>query len=201
MIKKIITGDFDTNTYLITKDKKCIIIDPGLDFLSTATKIKSEYEVEAILITHGHMDHIDGIQFFDVPVYFPKGDEEFLYDETLSLYRMFGQKSPFLHSKLDLILVEDGFEFQLLGTSFHVLHTPGHTRGSVCYLTNGVLFSGDTLFHLSVGRTDFPTGNSKSLLASLKKIIKYCKDTVVIYPGHSEETTIHEERLNNPWMK
>lgn len=199
MIKRIITGDFRTNTYLIQKDHECILIDPGLDFKDTAKKIKSEFDVKAILITHGHMDHIDGIQYFDVPVYFPKKDKDFLVDDTLSLYRLFGGISPFKNKNLSLILVDDGMQFDLLGETFFVLSTPGHTIGSVCYKMKEQLWSGDTLFHMSAGRTDFPTGNQSSLNKSLQKLMKL-NDSIIVYPGHEEATTIGEERRKNPFL-
>lgn len=200
MIEKITTGYFETNTYIVSNQGKCVIIDPGLDFFDTAEKIKEQYEVKAILLTHGHMDHIDGIRYFDVPVYIHEAEISFLEDPTLSLYHMFGSKIPFQKANLRIIPIQDGMEIELIGYTFKVLHTPGHTRGSVVYSYKDKLLSGDTLFSMSIGRTDFPTGNIKMMRESLKKIIESYSDMVDVYPGHGEKTTIGFERKNNPYL-
>ncbi|MDE5855415.1 MAG: MBL fold metallo-hydrolase [Anaeroplasmataceae bacterium] len=200
MIEKIVTGDFATNTYIISNLGKCVIVDPGLDFENTAAKIKEKYEVEAILLTHGHMDHIDGIRYFNVPIYIHELETQFLEDPSLSLYRMFGSKIPFQRESLKIVSVKDGMELNLIGYTFKVMHTPGHTRGSVVYSYKDKLLSGDTLFHMSMGRTDFPTGDSKCMRDSLKKIIEAFPDSTDVYPGHDEKTTIGFERKNNPYL-
>lgn len=201
MVEKIITGSFFTNTYIISKGTECVIVDPGLDFEKKALELQKKYEVKAILLTHGHMDHIDGIRYFQVPVYIHAQEEEFLYDASLSLYRMVSLSSPYRKGDLEVVHVTDGMEFELLGERFTVFHTPGHTRGSVCYSYRNKLFSGDTLFHLSAGRTDFPTGNPKELRESLQRIIKLFPDSTDVYPGHDEKTTIHLERKYNPFLQ
>lgn len=201
MIEKIITGSFQTNSYIISNDNECVIVDPGLDFLDAANIIKNKYEVKAILITHGHMDHIDGIRYFDVPVYIHELDKEFLFDSRLSLYCMFNQMSPYKKGDLNIITVKDNMEFELIGYKFKVIHTPGHTRGSVCYSYGNKLLSGDTLFNLSAGRTDFPTGNPRDMRNSLNKIINTFNDNTDVYPGHESKTTIKNERKNNIFLK
>ncbi len=201
-IKKIVTGDFLTNTYLVENKGQCVLIDPGLDFEFTAKEILKKYEVKAILITHGHMDHIDGLQYFpSIPIYFPALEKAFLKDETLSLYLMFGNKMPFSQKDLNLIFVEDQAEIKIAHFTFLAIHTPGHTQGSMCYLIQNALLSGDTLFAGSVGRTDFPTGNSDFLYKSLKKITKMISNGTIIYPGHGDITTLKEELNTNPWLK
>lgn len=90
MIEKIVTGEFQTNTYVISNQGKCILVDPGLDFKRSAERIKEKYEIQAILLTHGHIDHIDGIRFFNVPIYIHEAELPFLDDSRLSLYRMLG---------------------------------------------------------------------------------------------------------------
>lgn len=200
MIESIVSEEFQTNTYIISKDEKCILVDPGLGFLNHAKKIKEKYEVVAILLTHGHIDHIDGIQYFDVPIYLHEQEISFLEDPSLSLYRMFGLKIPFSFKKLKLVPLKDGMKFELLGYNFKVFHTPGHTKGSVVYSYNHKLFSGDTLFHLSIGRTDFPTGDASKMKRSLKRIIDTFEDFIEVYPGHDEKTTIGFERKHNPYL-
>lgn len=201
MVKKIITGEFLTNTYLLITGKKCILIDPGLNFDRFTQTIKDEYEVVAILITHGHLDHMDGMAFFDVPIYYPLLDESFLNDKRLSLYQQFYKKPSFIKDKLNLIFVTDGMEFNLLDYHFKVIHTPGHTVGSVCYLCQEGLFCGDTLFRLSAGRTDFPTGNIEMLQSSLKKLRSLVPLKTKVYPGHQEETTLEKECDENPFFR
>lgn len=200
MIEKIVTGEFQTNTYIISNHGKCILIDPGLGFAQAAARLKEKYEVVAIFLTHGHMDHIDGIQYFDVPIYIHEAELPFLEDPSLSLYRMFGMKQPFQVSKLKLVVLKDEMEFELLGYKFKVMHTPGHTRGSVVYHYQNKLFSGDTLFHMSMGRTDFPTGDAIELRRSLNHIINAFDNTTEVYPGHEEKTTIGFERKHNPYL-
>lgn len=200
MIEKIVTGDFETNTYIISNQGKCVIVDPGLDFENTASKIKEKYEVIGILLTHGHMDHIDGIRYFNVPIYIHELEIPFLEDPSLSLYRMFGTKIPFQKDNFKIIPLKDGTKIELIGYTFKVLHTPGHTRGSVVYSYNDKILSGDTLFHMSMGRTDFPTGDAHKMRSSLKRIVENFKDVVEVYPGHDEKTTIGFERKNNPYL-
>ncbi|MDE6047463.1 MAG: MBL fold metallo-hydrolase [Anaeroplasmataceae bacterium] len=200
MIEKIVTGDFATNTYIISNQGQCVIVDPGLDFEYAASKIKEKYEVVGILLTHGHMDHIDGIRYFNVPIYIHELEIPFLEDPSLSLYRMFGSKIPFKKENLNIISIKDGMELELIGYTFKVIHTPGHTKGSVVYSYKDKLLSGDTLFHMSMGRTDFPTGDSKSMRDSLKRIIETFPDSFDVYPGHDEKTTIGFERKNNPYL-
>lgn len=200
MIEKIVTGEFQTNTYVISNAGKCILVDPGLDFEQFSFEIKKRYEVVAILLTHGHIDHIDGIQYFDVPIYIYEAEIPFLEDPSLSLYRMFGKKQPFQKEELKIVPLKDGMEFDLIGYTFKVFHTPGHTRGSVVYAYHKKLLSGDTLFRLSMGRTDFPTGNANQIKKSLRKIMDIFEDSTEVYPGHDEKTTIGFERKHNYYL-
>lgn len=199
MIKKITTGPFDTNTYIISnKDNDCIIIDPTLDFELTAKKIKEKYNVIAILLTHGHLDHVDGIKYFNVPVYIYKDEQEFINNDKLSLYYQFNINIP--KFKNDFILLNNNFEFKIKEFKFKVIHTPGHTKGSVCYLYDNNLFTGDTLFNMGIGRFDFPTGNYDKLIESIKNICNIFNDDIIIYPGHGNTTNIGFERKNNPYL-
>ena len=201
MIEKIVCGGFETNTYIISNEGKCIIVDPGLDFYDYSLEIKNKYEVEAILITHGHIDHIDGIKYFsNVPIYIHELDEEFLYDSKLSLYNWMGLRSPFMKNSLKINRIKENDVLNLIGFEFKVIHTPGHTRGSVCYLYKNKLLSGDTLFKNSCGRTDFPTGSPSDMRKSLKRIVSEFSDMIDVYPGHEGKTKIKDEKKNNPYI-
>ena len=198
-IKRYTIGAFETNTYLITKGDKAVIVDPGLDFSSIIDEVK-KYEVIAILITHAHVDHIDGCGVFDVPIYVGKEDLNNFNDLTKSLYFMTGIKPSYRGKKLNLIGVSDNEIINIGDFSFKVIYTPGHTEGSCCYLYYDNLFSGDTLFSGSIGRVDFPGGSMKKMKESLKKLKTICSDNFVVYPGHEGKTTIKTEKKSNIYL-
>ena len=200
-IKKFVIGAFETNTYLVTKGNKAVVIDPGLDFNLIVNDIISNYEVEAILVTHGHIDHIDGVGLIDAPIYVGKEDLVNFNDKTNSLYHFAYKKPSFDVSKLKLIAISDNETISLPSFLFKAIHTPGHTLGSYCYLYYSSLFSGDTLFRCSIGRTDFPTSSSRLMQQSLKKLKTMINDDITIYPGHDEKTTMKFEKQNNPYLK
>lgn len=198
-IKIFQIGAFETNTYLITKNDRAVLVDPGLDFLSILDEVK-QYKIEAILITHGHVDHIDGCGYIDAPIYVGKEDLINFSDYSRSLYNMCYMKPSFDVGKLNLIGVSDNEIIKLENFTFKAIHTPGHTDGSYCYLYFDNLFSGDTLFKNSIGRVDFPTGSSKKMRESLKKIISLFPDNIKVYPGHDEKTTIKNEKKSNMYL-
>ncbi len=202
MIEKITTGSFMTNSYIISNDKnECVIVDPGLGYKEAYNYIKSKYNPKAILLTHCHLDHVDGIQYFmDLPIYIHKDDVNGLYDDRISLYMMMDRCAPFKEGDLDIRALSDEEVFSLIGYEFKVYHTPGHTKGSCIYKYNNKVLSGDTLFRGSCGRTDFPTGDSSMMRKSLNKIITLFNDNVDCYPGHDEKTTIGAERKYNPFI-
>ena len=156
-----------------------------------------ELNLQGILITHGHYDHIIGIpeiiKYKKVPVYIGYNDFDFLYDSTLSL-SLWSDIDFKLSKNIDVIKLKEDDEI----FGFKVIETPGHTHGGVCYYdaTHKVLFSGDTIFKMSYGRTDLPTGNIKELVQTIKKIFELNPD-VVVYPGHGGATTIRSEKSNN----
>ena len=199
-IKIFTIGAFETNTYLITKGNNAVLVDPGLDLISIIDEIK-KYHIEAILITHGHIDHIDGCGLVDAPIYVGKADLVNFTDLSRSLYKMTGIKPKYDASKLKLIGVDDNEVITLENFSFKVLHTPGHTDGSCCFLYYKNLFSGDTLFNGSIGRVDFPTGSVRKMKESLQKIVETCGDDITVYPGHDAKTTIKEEKKHNMYLK
>ena len=201
MIDKFVCGPLFENCYVISEGSECIIVDPGQSFLRASELIKQRYSVKAIFITHGHIDHGDGIKYFNSPIYISNEDKNILLDPYKSLYDFFGLTYPFDNMTLDFRVVDDNEEFELIGHKFKTLKTPGHTNGSICFLMdNKYLFSGDTLFRNSCGRTDFPTGDSEAMQESLNRLVDTLDEGTVVYPGHEESTTILDEKHKNPYI-
>lgn len=203
-IKTMMLGPIQTNCYLVYHEttKKGIIIDPA----DWATAIVQEcrengVEPEAILLTHGHGDHTQAADAlrkqFGIPLIAAADEEKLLGDPSLNLTAMMGMSLTSLRADR---LVRDGDVLELAGFRLRVIATPGHTAGSVCYLAEGeeALFSGDTLFEGSYGRTDFPTGSGRSLAESILKKLFALPDDTMVYPGHGAPTTIGGEKQGNP---
>ncbi len=181
LIDKIVVGDLQTNCYILTdaKSKNCVIIDPGADSARIKGRLSSEGLSPSFIInTHAHPDHVGANKEFNLPVYIHKNDAKFL---------------PGVNKPLN-----DGDKIQLGNLAIDVIHTPGHTPGGICLLCGNSLFSGDTLFASCVGRTDLPGGNEAQLINSIKNKLFVLNDDIKVYPGHGSETTIGNEKLNNP---
>ncbi len=199
-------GDYQANCYLLTDDtsKTAAVIDPGVpsDELNDAL---IGYDLKYILFTHGHFDHIFGCEslkelYPDSKICIHKDDENCLNDKDRNLVGDFDGYLPEI--KADIIL-NNGDNIEIFdGVSFKVIHTPGHSEGSVCYhdKENKILFSGDTLFCRTVGRTDFIGGNFDKMMNSIKLLSTLDGETVV-FPGHNRSTTIAEEKLKNRYMR
>ena len=202
-IENLTTGFYFTNSYVISNDKnECIIVDPGLEYKKAADYIKSKYKPLAILITHAHMDHVDGIAYFsDLPIYLYKAEKDVFNDSDKNLYEMIGRVTPYTTNELDIRYVSDNDIINISDFTFKVIYTPGHTIGSCCYLIGNDLFTGDTLFNLSCGRCDFPTGDMSKMEESLTKLMNMFSDDVKCYPGHNDLTTIGYERIYNPFIR
>ena len=198
-------GFLPTNCYLVkdAETGESFAVDPG-DYDDALAKTLREMGVERlkyILLTHGHHDHILGLQklqdAFGGKIVMHESETAFLTDDSLSLrHPVFGSLPR--AERADLT-VRDGDTIPFAGGEIRVLHTPGHTRGSVCYLLDDYLFAGDTLFQESVGRTDLPTGNTRQLLQSVRRLAALDGDYTV-YPGHGPQTTLSHERNYNPYL-
>ncbi|MCH5191238.1 MAG: MBL fold metallo-hydrolase [Oscillospiraceae bacterium] len=206
-VKKIILGEIETNTYVLESDAVCAVIDPAIESRELSDFLKGK-SVKYILLTHGHFDHIAGVDSIvretGAKVCIHTLDNEMLCDGNKSLYNSnLGGIQP--HIKADMLL-NDGDEITLGETVIRVMHTPGHTNGSVCYILQNerIIFSGDTLFRLTAGRTDLagiePIIAGRNELKSLQKIANLAGDFRVL-PGHNEETTLQFERENNKYMR
>ena len=204
-VEKFVTGIISTNCYLAVNEEtaRIVVIDPAACPSGLMGHIKSKgWNVEAILLTHGHFDHtmgIDGfLEEFHVPVYVHEKEKETLEDPSLNLSKSY--TSGYTFSKAEYI--RDGQILDLAGYRFKVLHTPGHTPGGVCYYveSEGVLFSGDTLFQTSVGRTDFPNSSMADLVRGIQEKLMVLPEEVIVYPGHMGETTIGHEKNYNPFF-
>lgn len=202
-IMRMPLGSYQTNCYIVfDNEKKAIIIDPGSQANEIIKAVKDhELEVIKILLTHAHPDHFGALKEvrdeFKVPAYIHEIDEEMLENRSVELGSMLGMKSESL--KAD-IFVKDGDEIDFGNKKIKVIFTPGHTPGGVCYLLDNILFSGDTLFMGSIGRTDLPGGDYDTIVESLKKLTNLPEDTIVL-PGHGPESNIAYEKVNNPFIR
>lgn len=204
-IEKFVLGSMATNSYLIENEetKELVIVDPATCPDYVVSHVKSMgYTPRAILLTHAHFDHVMGIdgwvKEFDIPVYLHEDEKEVLEDPSLNLSARFGKTYAYNKAKV----LHDGECFEVAGFSFKAIHTPGHTKGGCCYYVENeeILISGDTLFHNSVGRSDFPTGSMATLVKSIREKLFTLPDTVMVYPGHDSLTCIADEKMYNPFV-
>lgn len=203
-IERFVLGDFEVNSYLIINNKETVLIDAGFEPDVVAEYIMiNNLELKAILLTHAHFDHIGGLEEirerFNVDVYIHKNEAEWLINPSFNGskdFPFFGEVSCNPASKL----LTDNDELVFGDLKIQIIHTPGHTPGGVSYLINRWLFTGDTLFNNSIGRTDLWGGNYKQLIDSIKNKIFKLSNEVVIYPGHGEKTSIKNEKTTNPFF-
>ena len=193
LVETLVLGPLGTNCYLVSDGpgSDVIIIDPA----ARPERIREalgERNVAAVLLTHGHFDHTGALSAFaDKPIYIHSLDAPMLSDPHLSVAEMVhdrGVRPPATHT------VQGGDVLTLAGLDIRVLHTPGHTPGSVTYRIRGSLFTGDTLFQGSYGRTDFPGGSWQQEMAYIRKLLALAGDHPV-YPGHGPQTSLEMERI------
>lgn len=202
---RMTVGALATNCYIVSDETtgKAFIVDPGGDAKRIMDKVEELHlKVEAILLTHGHFDHMMAVdqlrEKFGCKVYLSKEEEELIKDPQQNVSAMFGR--PIATSADEF--VEDGQQLQIAGFQIEVLATPGHTKGGVCYYLKEqeIAFSGDTIFEGSVGRSDFPGGNARELIRSIKDKLCVLPDDTQLFPGHGDSTVVSYEKQYNPFL-
>ena len=198
-------AEFGTNSYIIWDDKslETIIIDPAsADNAFEKFISKKNLKPKYLINTHGHLDHIGGNEYikkvFEIPIVIHQNDAEMLINSKLNLSEVVG--TPILSPKADILITEKDNNLSLGGYKILAIHTPGHTKGSICLLIDNILVSGDTLFYESIGRTDLPNGSFDEIVTSIQKKLFTLPDEILVLPGHGEETTIGDEKVGNPFV-
>lgn len=204
-IESYLVSEFGTNCYFVINNEteEMLVVDPGDNASMLIDAIEREQiKPVAILLTHGHLDHASAAEAlaknFQVKIYAHEAEKETLEDSRMNLTAAFGAAKKF---RAD-VFVKDNEVLELIGCKIKVLFTPGHTPGGCCYYFNEqrILFSGDTLFCESVGRTDFPGGSSAALIRSIREKLLDLPDDVKVYPGHMSQTSIGTEKMYNPFI-
>ncbi len=203
LVKRIIVKETTENVYVYFDEttKVGIVVDPGGAEEDIINFIKEEnLDIQGILLTHGHFDHIMGVEkikeFTKCKVYAHKEEQSILEDPKYNFSAEMGNRGIIVEAD---VFLEDGDIIGFKSFKMKTIFTPGHTKGGVCYLdeSNEVMFTGDTLFRLTHGRTDFPTGNAKDLGHSIFEKLFKLEDEVKVFPGHMSDTTIGNEKANN----
>lgn len=194
----------DVNSYILAKDNKALIIDPGFNGKKIIEHCQNHHlEIEKVILTHGHYDHIRDLKMIindDIIIYIHEAEKDFLFNPNLNLSNLF--KDDFVLNKdIRLELVQDASNIELQKEQLKIIHLPGHTKGSIGIIYNQHFFSGDTLFYDSIGRTDLASGNQVQMHNSLKKIAsKFSKNTIV-YPGHGKGGNLNDIFKANPYLR
>tara|TARA_B100000902_G_scaffold106862_1_gene108680 strand:+ start:168 stop:803 length:636 start_codon:yes stop_codon:yes gene_type:complete len=207
-VKSFTFNDYQENTYLVIKDGKCIIIDPGNYYDDENIKIKKFIDENSlsplfILITHVHIDHVLGIKYlaneYLIDTYIPKSEIDF-HENMINYASMFGFDKYDHQNNVNLI--DDSSKLTFLEIPIEILSLPGHSPGHLGFYfrKDKLCFSGDVLFKNSIGRTDLPGGSYDVLIKSIKNKLFLLGDDDIVFPGHGPKTTIYEEKKNNPFL-
>lgn len=203
ILEKLVDPYFGVNTYIVgdKKSKKCAVIDPGGDYKDVIKALKkNDLEIEYIILTHGHGDHIGGVNALreatSAKVIAHTDEAEMLMDARKNLSSSMRCGAQTFEADM---YVKDKDKLALGDLKFSFIHTPGHTKGGMCVRVGDDMFTGDTLFAGSMGRTDLYGGDYKQIEKSLKKLAKF-EDNVRVYPGHGPSSTLGREKTTNPYM-
>ena len=211
-VEKLVLGAVSTNVYLVFYNGNCLIVDPSDEAEKIISHInKKQAKPLAILITHGHFDHIMAAPIlaekYGIKIYAGEADRQLLEDSKLNLGQRFLGEDFTLEADE---YVKGGDELEFEGLKLKVLYTPGHTVGSISFYTEDladneafkkVIFSGDSLFAGSIGRVDLPTGNEATMRKTLEEVFKKMSPETVVFPGHGAATTIERELAHNPYLR
>ena len=209
VINHFVLGSYETNSYILRESESsrdCLIVDTGLESRGLIDFIaEHKLNPSALVLTHGHADHISGLvdlreNFPEIKVYIHKLDADMLRKPMANLSILAG---AFLKVAPADVLVDEPFTIEHAGIKLEVIHTPGHTGGGICLYAreDSILFSGDTLFAESVGRTDLPGGSMEQLIKGIKEKLCVLPDETMVLPGHGPSTTIEEEKKHNQYLQ
>jgi len=200
ILKTLPVGLIEANCYIFgcAKTRTAVIIDPGAQEGIIKKQIEGDaLKPECIINTHGHGDHIGANSKFGLPVFIHKADAVWLTKPAKNISAMLGIP---VSSPPASRLLEDGDRISIGELYLEVIHTPGHSQGSICLRWENILFTGDTLFAEGVGRTDWPGGSEAELIKSIKEKLFILPDETKVYPGHGPATTIGYEKEHNPFI-
>ena len=207
IIKTLAVGPYETNCYIVASDvtKRGLVIDPGAEPKNILDLIDElGLKISWIIITHSHFDHVGALNPVKeatgalIAIHESEGDSKL--QAAAQVFGGIMAGSIHKPTKADRLL-KDGDYVEIDDLNFEVLYTPGHSPGGICLLTNGILFSGDTLFNMGIGRTDFPGSSHNKLMESIRNRLMTLPDQTVVYPGHGPATTIGDERKSNPFFE